>query len=1325
MKSPRFACPTGARSQTPQENAEWRSRLLSTDGAMMALCASLVVLGAASAQAQRPLGVDVSDFQGTSINWTSVKTNGVSFAWSKSTQGASGQYVSQASFSGNISRGKSAGLYMGAYHFCEPWRNAPATEVSYFWSVAGGTIAADGKTLMPMLDFEVFSGVTGAGSYSAWMNDWCSDVVADAAANGVSVRPVIYSSAGTGACDLSGMGQWGADIANYNGGDVYTGTPWTCCTGCEAWGAGVWNFWQVSDTGAISGISGHVDLDGFNGTAATLLSGWVATAAASSLYYWDPQGTGGSNPNTNSMSGTWENAKWSTSSGGQATPVNWVDGKAAVFGVHTGTNTPPYTITMNSDHVVAGFFDGPLAPNSCDVTISGSGTIDLASGPQGLDAHNASDGSKAFIRINVPITGEGQLFPEDNGQSFLNASNSYTGGTTLGYDDANGPNAFDGTVNFNNGSAFGTGTITLWKYGTGGALALTGSAAVTVPNAVAVTTATTNNFVGNAAGLTFSGNWSLGGNLLTMGTGSSTSSHITISGVMSGTAGFTVYNSGTLALTGVNTYSGTTTITSPAVLTIGGAGQLNSGAYANNIVNGGTFNYSSSAAQTLSGVISGAGPLNVNGGGALVLAGVNTYTGATTISGGSVVGLNADSGLGASTIGVTLNGGCLKNNNSSPTLGSGRTITLGASGGYFDAGWVPSHPLTISSKLTGSGKLLIDMDGSPVVLANTGNNYTGDTIIGTNGPGYFVSGTEAWLKLGASGVIPNGAGNGNVIIYHAYNGLLDLAGFTETINGLSGDGTVDNTAGTGSLTVGANNVTSTFNGVIQNTAGTLALTKTGTGTLTLGGANTYTGATQVSAGTLALGGGSIGNSAVTVASTATLANSTTNVGPIGGATTLSSGALGTFAAVGGSTPVVGKISVGGDLVLNNNALTVNVSGAGLPAGTYRLLDCAGNLTGAANPTAAFTDIPLGNGFTASINTTAGAAGHVDLVVQSILATPVFTNLTASSSIVYATPSVVLGGTVSAPGPVYPTNGEIISVTINSNLQTTTINDSTGDFSIVYNTSTLPASGAPYTIAYSYAGDAGLSAAADTTKTLTVNPRPVAVTGARIYDGSNDVAAAILTVTNAAGSDVVTVTSGNGALVSSNAGPETISSFGTLALGGAAAGNYTVIGASGLVNISALPVAVTGARVYDGSNDVAAAILTVTNALGSDTVNVASGSGTLVSSNMGPETISSFGTLVLGGAAAGNYTFVGASGTVTITTPAFAIIGNSVDASGTNFIITWQSVPGVSYHVVSTTDPTIAVSNWATVAGPIIAADTNTSATNAMSSPVSLFDVISP
>ena len=240
--------------------------------------------------------------------------------------------------------------------------------------------------------------------------------------------------------------------------------------------------------------------------------------------------------------------------------------------------------------------------------------------------------------------------------------------------------------------------------------------------------------------------------------------------------------------------------------------------------------------------------------GALTLTGVNTYSGGTTIGGGGFYQIAADSALGNASAPLTLNGGCLKNDNSTVTLNANRTVTLGTSGGYVDAGWAPANPVTINGKITGAGPLCINMDGSPVVLANAGNNYTGDTIIGTNGPGYYSTGTAAWLKLGAANVMPNGAGGGNVTINGAYDGLLDLAGFTQTINGLGGNGTVNNSTGGGSLSVGNNNQTSTFSGVIKNTGGTLTLGKVGTGTLTLSGVNTYSGNTTISAGTLALAG---------------------------------------------------------------------------------------------------------------------------------------------------------------------------------------------------------------------------------------------------------------------------------------------------------------------------------------------------------------------------------------------------------------------------------------------------------------------------------------
>ncbi|HZQ48558.1 MAG TPA: hypothetical protein VFC07_16190, partial [Verrucomicrobiae bacterium] len=151
------------------------------------------------------------------------------------------------------------------------------SEAGHFWNVAGAFIQADGKTLMPMLDMEVFSGVVGASSYSDWANQWCNIIKGDAAGQDVAIRPAIYVSA-CAACNFnSSISQWGSDIANYNGQNLYTGTPWSVCTSCEVWGPGAWNFWQPSSTGAISGIGGNVDLDTFNGNTAGLIASEVAT----------------------------------------------------------------------------------------------------------------------------------------------------------------------------------------------------------------------------------------------------------------------------------------------------------------------------------------------------------------------------------------------------------------------------------------------------------------------------------------------------------------------------------------------------------------------------------------------------------------------------------------------------------------------------------------------------------------------------------------------------------------------------------------------------------------------------------------------------------------------------------------------------------------------------------------------------------------------------------------------------------------------------------------------------------------------------------------
>jgi GH25 family lysozyme M1 (1,4-beta-N-acetylmuramidase) len=228
----------------------------------------------AQALAQRPLGIDVSSYQGSDINWTNVKSSGVSFAWAKATEGVT---ISDADFTINAVNAKAAGVYIGAYDFAHPENNTPAAEASHFWSVAGNYIKADGLSVQPVLDYETFTASdnipVGATSYADWANQWCKYIVSTAAAAGVTVRPIIYTSTCEAGYLDSRDAQWLPWIANPSGLSAQTGSPWssTTCNSAtyEIWGSGVWSVWQYSWTGTVPGIAGtgDMDLDVFNGTS--------------------------------------------------------------------------------------------------------------------------------------------------------------------------------------------------------------------------------------------------------------------------------------------------------------------------------------------------------------------------------------------------------------------------------------------------------------------------------------------------------------------------------------------------------------------------------------------------------------------------------------------------------------------------------------------------------------------------------------------------------------------------------------------------------------------------------------------------------------------------------------------------------------------------------------------------------------------------------------------------------------------------------------------------------------------------------------------------
>src|SRR5207249_3484874 len=137
------------------------------------------------------------------------------------------------------------------------------------------------------------------------------------------------------------------------------------------------------------------------------------------------------------------------------------------------------------------------------------------------------------------------------------------------------------------------------------------------------------NIVGNP-GVTFSGPWTCGANAANVGSVGT----LFIAGAISGTAGFTKFNSGTMVFTGPNTYSGGTTINAGTLQigTGGTVGALGTGS----ITDGGTLSFNRSDTVTVGDAISGGGALIQNGPGTLILNGANTYSGITTISGGTL-----------------------------------------------------------------------------------------------------------------------------------------------------------------------------------------------------------------------------------------------------------------------------------------------------------------------------------------------------------------------------------------------------------------------------------------------------------------------------------------------------------------------------------------------------------------------------------------------------------------------------------------------------------------------------------------------------------------
>lgn len=257
-----------------------------------------------------------------------------------------------------------------------------------------------------------------------------------------------------------------------------------------------------------------------------------------------------------------------------------------------------------------------------------------------------------------------------------------------------------------------------------------------------------------------------------------------------------------------------------------------------------TFNAVTKSRSDIDGVISGSGSLHKTNSGTLQLGGNNTYSGATRITGGTLRLGDNNRIADVSKVDIS-NGATFDLNNFVERVGglSGAgNVELGENGAR---GLIVDQDTdsTFSGEISGVGTFGLTKDGAGTLTLSGANDYTGATNI-----------AEGTLKVFSSERISDLSA-----VNISAGAKLDLNNKFETIGGLSGAGDVSLGGSGGGLWVrqaGDTIFSGVIGGNIPGQSALTSLTKDGSGELTLGGANEYTGATVVLGGTLKLGANS-------------------------------------------------------------------------------------------------------------------------------------------------------------------------------------------------------------------------------------------------------------------------------------------------------------------------------------------------------------------------------------------------------------------------------------------------------------------------------------
>ncbi|MDR3508063.1 MAG: autotransporter-associated beta strand repeat-containing protein [Caulobacteraceae bacterium] len=881
------------------------------------------------------------------------------------------------------------------------WTNAGALDIGLGGSgsfvVGSGATASD--TTAQVGGASGSSGVAKVTSGGTWTNSGAITIAAQAGSTGlVEIGGASTASAPgslTASAIVFGAGAGTLDF-NHTSTNYVFATPITesaAGTGTVSVRSGVTHLTGASTyTGATNVLGGTLDVDGSLGQTAVSVASGASLGGSGSIAGAVTVASGGV------LLGT---------AGQTLTMGSLVLGAGAVVDVSLGA--PSSTRLFNVASALT--LNGTL--NVTDLGGFGVGVYRL------IDYSGALSGSNLAVGL-VPTGDTGYVQTSIANQ--VNLVVSLSGGTTPTIQFWNGSTTIpNGTVVGGSGT-WSAGAQTNWTDAAGDRADPWGGAfAVFQGSHTATTTVRVDGAAGavSATGMQFTGaNWLVRGDPITLaGAGGSTTirvgdgsaagatDSVTIASALIGASSLVKTDLGTLILTGANTYSGGTTISS-GTLQIGGGGT--SGSISGAVTNNAALVFDRSDALTFAGAISGTGSLTKQGAGVLTLTGAATYIGSTAIQAGALRG-------GAANVFAA---------GSAFTVASGATLDLG---GYAQSvASLTGAGVVTSTGTTSSTAATLTLDGGASATFS-GQIKDGDSPVAlrlaASGGTLTLTGTDNTFSGGLSW----GAGE-TIAIDNAHalgtGALTMLAGSTLAFTGSGytlANAFVFGPAGDPTINTGAGTIT--LSGVISQSGGTGSLSKTGTGTLILQGANTYTGLTDIAAGTLVIGASS-GSSAqvaggVQVDSGATLGGyghiggNLTNLGLVspGDPTGAAVGALtvgGTYAQGASAnlliavTPAVASaLNVTGTATLTSGATVTFAYAPGTYASkTYAFLH-SGSLTGTFTTVAASATAPLPTGALQSVSYTATDADLVLTVAPSLTVSPLDARIFGAQAFAFA------------------------------------------------------------------------------------------------------------------------------------------------------------------------------------------------------------------------------------------------------------------------------------------------------------------------------------